>query len=72
MSDYEKDRSALRLMIAERGINGVLEVLSDVCDDIAEDKHNKDNNYGALWIERSAELRNLSAEYKVGRRADRR
>jgi hypothetical protein len=66
------NRSALRLMIAERGINGVLEDLGSVCHDIAGEKHNKDNNYGALWSERGDELIELGMNYNVGRRADRR
>jgi hypothetical protein len=72
LSDYEKDKAALRLMIAERGINGLLETIGDVCDDIAETKHNRDNNYGAIWMERGEELRKLGKEYNIGRRADRR
>ena len=69
----QNDRSsALRLMIAERGINGLLEDIGDVCNDIAEDKHNNDNNYGALWNERATEMKQLADRYNIGRRADRR
>ena len=71
MSDYAKDKAALRLMIAERGINGLLETIGDVCYDIAETKHNKDNSYGSIWIERGIELRRIAMDWNLGRRADR-
>lgn len=69
---WESRRRVLRLMIAERGINGLLEDIGAVCENIADDKHNRDNNYGALWMERAEELRELGKQYNIGRRADRR
>jgi len=72
MSNRSSNRSALRMMIAERGINGVLVDLGSVCHDIASEKHNNDNKYGALWNERGDELEELGLTYNVGRRADRR
>ena len=71
-TEYEQRKRTLRWFIAERGINGLLEDIGDVCDDIAEDKHNRDNNYGAIWIDRADELRKLGDQYNIGRRADRR
>lgn len=64
-------RHALRLMISAVGINGLLNDIGDVCNEIAVEKHNKDNNYGALWSERAEELKELGVQYNIGRRADR-
>lgn len=69
MSDYAKDKAALRLMIAERGINGVLETLGDVCDDIAECKHNIDTRYSATWLDRGDELRRIAMDYSLDKTA---
>ena len=44
MLNNDERRRTLRWMSAQRGINGVLEDLGSVCNDIAEDKHNNDNN----------------------------
>ncbi len=71
-TEYAQRKRTLRWFIAERGINGLLEDIGDVCDDIAEDKHNLDNNYGAIWTDRADELRTLGDQYNIGRRADRR
>ena len=54
-------RTELRLMIAERGINGLLEDLGAVCDEIAETKVTY--HWTHLWKNRADELRELGAAY---------
>jgi len=48
-------------MIAERGINGLLEDLGAVCDEIAETKVTY--HWTHLWKNRADELRELGAAY---------
>ena len=55
------NRSALRLMIAERGINGLLEDIGAVCDEIAETKVTY--HWTSLWKNRADELRGLGTAY---------
>jgi hypothetical protein len=66
--NLNNNQRKLRLMIAERGINGVLEDLGGVCEDIAK---TKDAKYAGVWMERGKELKDLGKRYNIGRAADR-
>lgn len=56
--DYEKRKSELRLMIAERGIDGLMKDISDVCKDIAMQKAGP--NYMNMWFDRANEFNSIS------------
>jgi hypothetical protein len=57
-----ENRAALRLMIAERGLDGLLEDLTDVCEEITE--KNRNNAFSLVWRNRTNELRKLSREWR--------
>lgn len=61
MSNAEQTRRTLRWMIAQRGINGLLEDVGAVCDEIAETKVTY--HWTHLWKNRADELRELGAAY---------
>ena len=56
-----ENRSALRLMIAERGIDGLLEDLSSVCKDIASESNSP--TYANTWYDRAHELKQTAQVY---------
>ena len=70
-NDAEQTRRSLRWMIAQRGINGLLEDVGDVCKDIAKEERNHRKAYAGIWMDRSKELKKLGEKYNIGRRADR-
>lgn len=66
LAQETENRSHLRRMIAERGIDDVLEDLSGVCKDIAG--NTKSPKYMNMWYDRAFELKALADQYEVSRR----
>ena len=57
-SDYQKRKSALRRMVAEHGVHGLLRDVSDVCKDMALAELN--TRQCNTWFNRASELKGIS------------
>lgn len=61
-SDYKQRQRTLRWWISLRGLDGVMQDLSDVCKDIAADQ--RAPKWANVWYDRASEFKEISQRWE--------